>query len=226
MKKRFIKSVLVGVLLAMTISCSKEDSAANGSSGNSTEIAIGNQLWMKKNLSVDHYRNGDPIPRVDDPTEWANLTTGAWCYYAGLDENEEVIYGKLYNWYAVNDPRGLAPEGYHIPSYDEWLVLINALGGDLVAGVKLKEATLWNDSGKVGTMGTNSSKFEAFPGGIRNDNGNFAALGSYGFWWSTTTSLNDANYANDVYLAYNFKGVTLDEEAKKYFGMSVRCLKD
>ncbi|MBK9465523.1 MAG: fibrobacter succinogenes major paralogous domain-containing protein [Chitinophagaceae bacterium] len=85
-------------------------------------IVIGTQQWMNNNLDVAFYRNGDPIPQVTDPTAWAGLTTGAWCYY----NNDSTLgnkYGKLYNWYAVNDPRGLAPQGWHIPSDAEWTAL-------------------------------------------------------------------------------------------------------
>ena len=91
------------------------------------------RMWMTKNLNADHYRNGDSIPEVRDSATWANLKTGAWCYY----ENNTVIgvkYGKLYNWYAVNDLRGLAPNGWHIPSDSEWTKLVNCMGGDSDCG--------------------------------------------------------------------------------------------
>ena len=79
-------------------------------------VSICSQTWMFKNLNVDRYRNGDPIPNVTDPAIWAGLTTGAYCYYNNDSATYAVVYGKLYNWYAVNDPRGLAPEGWHVPS--------------------------------------------------------------------------------------------------------------
>ena len=84
---------------------------------------------MLKNLDVSKYRNGDDIPQVTDATTWANLTTGAWCYYENNTANG-TVYGKLYNWFAVNDPRGLAPSGWHIPSQAEWVTLQNCLGND------------------------------------------------------------------------------------------------
>ena len=90
-------------------------------------IAIGNQVWMTKNLNVSHYRNGDTILMVNSPTDWAKLKTGAWCYY-GIQSAKGITYGKLYNWYAVRDPRGLAPAGWHIPSDSEWNVLKIFLG--------------------------------------------------------------------------------------------------
>ena len=97
--------------------------------GNSYGIKlIGNQTWTTKNLNVSKYRTGDLIPQVQDPTLWDNLTTGAWCYYENNSANG-TIYGKLYNWYAVTDSRGLAPTGYHIPNNSEFMTLINYLGG-------------------------------------------------------------------------------------------------
>ena len=100
-------------------------------------VKIGIQTWTTKNLDVATYRNGDPIPQVQDATAWAILTTGAWCYYQNNTENG-TNYGKLYNWYAVNDSRGLAPNGFHIPTDAEWTTLSTLLGGEAVAGGKMK----------------------------------------------------------------------------------------
>ena len=91
------------------------------------DVTIGKQTWATKNLDVESYRNGDAIPQVQDNTAWENLTTGAWCYYQNKAANG-TKYGKLYNWYAVNDPRGLAPNGYHIPTDVEWTILTDNLG--------------------------------------------------------------------------------------------------
>ena len=124
-------------------------------------VIIGRQVWTSENLSVEHYRNGDVIPQVQDTDEWSKLTTGAWCYYDNNSENGN-IYGKLYNWHAVNDPRGLAPEGWHIPSDAEWTDLTDYLGGAKVVGSEMKAIELWEYQRK-GT--TNSSGFSAFPGG-------------------------------------------------------------
>ena len=141
---------------------------------------IGDQIWATKNLDVATYRNGDAIPQVQDIAAWANLNTGAWCYY----ENT-TTYGKLYNWYAVNDPRGLAPIGFHIPSEAEWTRLIEYLGGDYIAGGKMKESgtSHWISPN---TDATNSSGFTGLPGGYRNNNGTFGGIGAYGYWWSSS----------------------------------------
>ena len=113
-----------------------------------TVIKIGTQTWTSKNLDVSTYRNGDNIPEVQDFKEWKNLTTGAWCYYENKTANG-AKYGKLYNWYAVSDPRGLAPTGYHIPSDDEWRILTNYLGDK--AGTKMKSTSGWSSYSSGGS---------------------------------------------------------------------------
>jgi len=193
-------------------------------------VTISNQEWMTKNLDVSTYRNGDEIPQVTDPIEWSNLSTGAWCYYENKSENG-VTYGKLYNWYAVNDPRGLAPAGYHIPSDAEWTTLIDNLGGDSVAGGKMKEAGLvhW-DSPNEGA--NNSSGFTGLPGSIRYYDGLFikvlggesiGILGQDGYWWSLKEDDATTAYycllSSDDSRADNLNGL-------KKNGCSVRCIKD
>src|SRR5580765_7574137 len=143
-----IKTGLAAILL-LAISCKKENNsiqssqnADNTSTQNSISdpgvqaaIKIGTQKWMSRNLDVTYYRNGDVIPHVTDPTKWQALTTGAWCWYNN-DSANGAVYGKLYNWYAVNDPRGLVPAGWHIPSDAEWNTLSTYLG--IYAGGKMK----------------------------------------------------------------------------------------
>jgi uncharacterized protein (TIGR02145 family) len=181
-------------------------SCGNANAQDNSTIKIGTQNWMCKNIDVSTYRNGDAIPQVQDVTEWARLTTGAWCYYENKSENGST-YGKLYNWYAVNDNRGLAPEGFHIPSDEEWTILTDYLGGKDLAGTKMKSISGWLDNGN----GTNASGFAGFPGGYRNFNGAFINVGYDGYWWSS--SENDTNFAwprllggglGDVYRLYFF----------------------
>ena len=187
-------------------------------------VKICDQIWMAKNLDVAHYRNGDIIPQVTDPTEWANLTTGAWCWYNNESSNG-AVYGRLYNWYAVNDPRGLAPEGWHVPSDGEWDTLVNCLGGANIAGGKMKTTgtALWNipNSGA-----TNSSGFNALPGGYHNPPGEpliFDNIRNYGVWWSRTESLLRAH----GYYVNNFsESLTYVDNLGKREGFSVRCIKD
>ena len=185
-------------------------------------ILIGTQRWTNCNLDVTTYSNGDPIPEVTDPTAWAALTTGAWCYYNN-DPLNGPTYGKLYNWYAVNDPRGLAPIGYHVPTNTEWTVLTDYLGGTLVAGGKMKEAGLchW---GEPNTDATNSSGFTALPGGFRlHTDGSFNNIGFYGLYWSSTEFNTSFSWLRN--LNYNSPQSTV-EYASKAYGVSVRLIED
>ena len=155
-----------------------------GAQGKGTTIKIGTQTWMKKNLDVTRYRNGDHIPQVTDSVSWTALTTGAYCYFKNDSATYAATYGKLYNWYAVNDPRGLAPVGWHVPSDKEWTTLTDFLGGDSVAGGKLKETGLlhWRSPNK---QATNTTGFTALPGGSRTNNGFFNSLNLYCQFWSS-----------------------------------------
>ncbi|MFV5699991.1 FISUMP domain-containing protein [Flavobacterium sp. ZT3R17] len=186
-------------------------------------VTICNQVWTKTNLNVSHYRNGDVIPQVTDPTEWVNLTTGAWCYYNNETANG-TTYGKLYNWYAVNDSRGLAPNGWHVSTDAEWTTLGNCLQG-AVAG-KMKEAgTAHWASPNIDA--TNSSNFTGLPGGLRyfyNGSGVFRAIGNYGYWW--TSSEYNATLAMPRYLGQYLSNSYSSHDFDKYNGFSVRCLKD
>jgi uncharacterized protein (TIGR02145 family) len=188
---------------------------------NYPSVLIGAQYWMEKNLEVTTYRNGDPIPYVTDATAWAALTTGAWCYYNN-DPANASLYGKLYNWYAVNDPRGLAPVGWHVPTDDEWTTLSTTLGGDAVAGGKMKVAgtTRWT---APNTGADNSSGFAGLPGGNRYGSGTFNDVGNNGYWWSSTE--NSATTAWFRYLNY-VNGIIYRSNYNKQNGFSVRCLRD
>ena len=181
-------------------------------------MATGNQIWTQKNLDVATYRNGEVIPQVQDVSTWSNLSTGAWCYYNNITSNG-IIYGKLYNWYAVNDPRGLAPNGYHIPSDAEWTTLIDYLGGASSAGTKMKSTSGWQNNGN----GSNTSGFAGLPGGYRSYDGYFVNIGSNGYWWSSSESGTDnawyryLNNDNDYVNRFSYN---------KRNGFSVRCLRD
>jgi uncharacterized protein (TIGR02145 family) len=193
-------------------------------------VTICNQTWTKSNLNVSHYRNGDVIPQVTNPTQWANLTTGAWCYQNNNSVNG-VIYGKLYNWYAVNDPRGLAPVGCHIPTNSEWSNLINCLdpnanGGSTipnVAGGLMKETgtSHWISPN---IDATNTSGFTSLPGDHRNgETGNFNTIGNYCVFWSSTENNTLTAW---VRVLFNNVGSANTSFANKDYGYSVRCIKD
>ena len=182
------------------------------------EIKIGTQTWTTKNLDVTTYRNGDKIPQVKNKKKWAKLTTGAWCYYENETANG-TTYGKLYNWFAVNDPRGLAPKGYHIPTDAEWTILTDYLGGDTIAGTKMKSTSGWDNDGN----GSNTSGFAGLPGGYRGDDGNFDGFGAPGYWWSSLEGFTDFAWCRD--LSPN-NGNVYRSGSDKLFGFSVRCLRD
>lgn len=155
--------------------------------GVSKEVTIGEQVWMTENLNVDKFRNGDTIPHAKTDEGWEKAAENkqpARCYYDNDPSNGEK-YGKLYNWYAVNDARGLAPDGWKIPTSADWTDLADFLGGTSDAGGKLKETgtTHW-DSPNTGA--TNETGFTALPGGYRRYDGKFGDFGSYGTLWSAT----------------------------------------
>ncbi|MBK8504692.1 MAG: fibrobacter succinogenes major paralogous domain-containing protein [Saprospiraceae bacterium] len=182
---------------------------------------IGSQIWMKENLKTAKFRNGDPIPEVDSGSSWAALTTGAFCWYEN-DGDSEYAYGKLYNWYAVNDSRKLCPVGWHIPTEADWNALITFLGGVNLAGGKMKETglQLWDDPN---TGATNESGFSGLAGGLRNFSGNFVFMGGSGSWWGTPAG----NFGD----AYTQSLNTNTTSAVNYYedrrsGASVRCIKD
>ena len=185
------------------------------------EIKIGAQTWDATNLAVTHFRNGDPILHAPTKKEWEKAGTlgkPAWCFYNN-DTTNGRKYGKLYNWYAVNDKRGLAPEGWHVSADSEWATLINYLGGEAVAGSKIKSNTGWNDNGN----GSNISGFAALPGGYRFKNGVFNAIGYFGSWWSSSESYTYSAWFQS--LRYDDDGIYRNNYGKQD-GFSVRCLKN
>jgi len=182
-------------------------------------VTIGKQVWMTKNLDVSTFRNGDPIPEAKTDEAWkaaGENNQPAWCYYDN-DPKNGTKYGKLYNWYAVNDPRGLAPAGYHIPTDAEWTVLTDYLGGE--AGKKMKSTSGWVKNGN----GTNSSGFSGLPAGYRYSLGTFYLIGKGAYWWSSTEYVTGT--ACYRYLNFNVSDVARGFDDKEG-GLSVRCLRD
>jgi len=192
-----------------------------GSISYAQTVTIGTQVWMTKNLDVSTFRNGDPIPEAKTSDEWqeaGGYEQPAWCYYDN-DTANGAKYGKLYNWYAVNDPRGLAPAGWHVPSYAEWTKLTDFLGGEGVAGTKMKSTSGWAKNGN----GTNKSGFSGLPGGYRLNDGTFGSIGDTGDWWGTGETYRSGR----LKLGYFSGAVDWGENMKvKEKGYSVRCLKD
>jgi uncharacterized protein (TIGR02145 family) len=231
MKKLFIAFALTSALfsyknetIAQTIG--KPGLNITDSEGNSYKtVTIGTQTWMAENLKTSKYNDGTPLPNVKDSLEWINLTTGAWCYFNN-DQKFNFKYGKLYNWYAVspttNGSKNICPTGWHVPTDAEWTVLTDYLGGEFVAGGKLKEVdtTSWYSPN---TDATNTSLFTGLPGGYRLFDGYYYEVGYYGNWWGSSE--------DDTYNAWtrelsNDDGNAYTLNSNKKSGFSVRCLRD
>ena len=195
-------------------------------------VLIGAQCWMKENLKTTHYKNGTPIQTGLSDTAWIITTTGAYADYNN-DISNSVVYGRLYNWYAVADSAGLCPAGWHVPEEGEWNILVKSIDANAdttciacyqstIAGGAMKEigTTHW----AIPNAGaTNSSGFTGLPGGYRYYNGAYNVVGNFGDWWSATQfSATDAYFRNLYYF---------NSDVGRYFnlktnGFSVRCVKD
>jgi uncharacterized protein (TIGR02145 family) len=186
-------------------------------------VIIGNQVWMVENLRTTKYRNGGLITKITDKPAWQSTNTGAYCWYNNDIKNKST-YGALYNWYAVDDVRKIAPEGWHVPSLQEWNTLLDYLGGSKVAGGKLKETgTLHWTTPNTGA--TNETGFCAVPGGLRNDPGDFYALGNFGYWWCADEGENSSS-AWSQSMGFILNEVENYGYCSKISGYSVRCIKD
>jgi len=184
-------------------------------------VNIGTQTWIVENLKTTKCNDGTAIPNVTDGKAWPVLTTPAYCWYKNDTATNKATYGALYNWYVVNTSK-LCPAGWHVPTDAEWSALTTYLGGESVAGGKLKETgtTHWISPN---TGADNSSGFTALPGGIRNGNGTFDYIRYYGSWWSSS-EVNKTR-AWHRYVGYNVSYVsrTVNDSCE---GLSVRCLRD
>lgn len=189
-------------------------------------IVIGTQEWMAENLNTGVYRNGDAIVTDLDNSAWGATTSGAWSYYNN-DASYACPYGKLYNWFACTDPRGLCPMGWHVPSDLEWTTLTNFLGGLSVAGGPLKSTGTAIDSNGLWTSlnvgATNSSGFSGPPCGYRNGTGNFGAMGVQSYLWCSTQSVDIGGW---VRVLFDNNGTVARSNNYKVGGYSVRCVRD
>jgi uncharacterized protein (TIGR02145 family) len=196
-------------------------------------IKIGNQWWMAENLKVTHYRNGDAIPNVTDDTEWGNLTSGAYCAYNN-DNNNIKTYGLLYNWYSIDDNRNIAPEGWHVPTDEEWKQLeqylgmsqtdadaIGYRGTDEGGKLKITGTTYWYNPN---TGATNETGFTGLGSGYRDYNGSYVDEKIHGVWW--TTDEYDESTAYHRTLNYEHSQSYRNNNFNKRAGVSVRLIKD
>jgi len=225
MKTQAIKAAS-GIWIGIFIFCTflvNAQSAKDFDGNEYKTVKYGLQEWTANNLNVCHFRNGDVIPEAKTKEEWLKCCSEgkpAWCYFDNNPENGN-IYGKLYNWYAINDPRGLAPEGWNIPVNNDWMKLVKNLMGVDVAGMKLKSTTGWKSKN-----GTNNIGFSAVPGGIRNEKGDFKELGAKCQWWSNSEPV-EVKKTNTIYsLMLNDFSVEVSYiKVSKDNGLSVRCIK-
>jgi len=183
-------------------------------------VTIGTQTWMQENLRTTLYNDNSSIPLVTDKTEWKNLSSAGYCWYDNDGDSYKSAYGALYNWYTVNTGK-LCPSGWHVPTNAEWITLANYLGGESVAGDKLKEAgsDYWGDL----NTGTNETGFTALPGGYRTEEGIFTNIGINAQFWSASSLLPTSSYS--VILYNNARNISRAGTTNVY-GLSVRCIKD
>ena len=217
-------SILISfVLLALIYSCKKDDdnNQVKDVDGNVyNTVTIGTQVWMVENLKTTRYKDGTSIPLITDDIDWGALSAGAYCNYQNND-SLVTYYGRLYNWYAVNTGK-LAPEGWHVPSDKEWLILSEYLGGGEIAGGKLKEAGLTHWC-TPNTSATNESGFTALPGGLRFDDSGFGFIKSVEVWWSSSEDTQLRGI--DFYVGYIYSNAYL-ESYNKIGGFAIRCIKN
>jgi len=227
------QTLIIITALMLVVGFSSGQEPIDGNTYNT--VQIGDQVWMAENLKVMHYRNGDPIPTGHSNKDWTNQQTGAYAVY---DENESNAdtYGYLYNWYAVNDSRNIAPEGWHVPTDEEWMELEMHLGmsqsqaesefergtneGSKLAG----NADLWTNGALVNDSEFGTSGFNALPGGFRRSgSGDYGGMGDKGYFWSSTKISRyggirrTLNYSNSVVTRL---------ESGMLAGFPIRCIRD
>ena len=216
--------LLAGLILLVYSGCKKEEfptGTVRDINGNKYKtVTIGTQEWMAGNLRTTKYNDGSPVPQSIGDPEWDALSTGAYCIFANT-QIMTTTHGFLYNWFAAVSTK-LCPEGWHVPTMDDWSTLLDFLGGEEVAAAKLKEtgSSNWIET-KPET--TNETGFTALPGGIRLTGGKYLDLGYKGHWWST------AEYGSlggrEVQMAGNSNAVEINTSSKRA-GLSVRCVRD
>jgi len=216
------RNAIVLILIISAFGCEKENtplpsgevSDIDGNVYNTIEI--GTQVWMVEDLKVTTYNDGSSIPNITEKAEWQNNQTGAFCWFNNVEE-----WGALYNWYAVNSGK-LAPVGWHVATHDDWTTLTDYLGGEDIAGGKLKDtgSERWNSPN---TGASNESGFTALPGGSRLADGTFAYFGGGGYWWSSTEFDTFNSYIR--YIFWSGREIYRDHVDKR-IGFSVRCVKN
>lgn len=214
---RDVNGYVLGKEISFTTSNLEQISDIDGNVYNI--VNIGAQVWMKENLKTTKYKDGTAIPLVTNNTEWSALATPAYCWYNNDEATYKAVYGALYNWHTVNTGK-LCPTGWHVPTDAEWTTLTTYLGGESVAGGKLKETGTihWTTPN---TGATNESGFTALPGGYRELDGSFKTINYNGNWWSSTEASTSHVWYRGLY-----ETTTVRSSHAKGVGFSVRCIKD
>ncbi len=198
--------------------CAQNNIDQNGSEFKTVEI--GPQVWMAENLNVTHFSNGDPIPEVTSAVDWVKAGESgqpAWCHYENNPSNGSQ-YGKLYNWYAATDSRGLAPNGWEVPTDDHWTLLAENSGGSSQAGTSMKSTESWSGNGN----GTNQTGFNVLPAGGRGGQSGFTGQGSVAVFWSATSKSRSFAW----YRVFHAQRTAIfQEEDDKMSGFSIRCVR-
>lgn len=239
-KFRRLSLVIMGLFLVIAFSCVKNSSqpsfvATSDVDGNSyNTVNIGTQVWMVENLNTTRFQNGDTIPMVTDNAKWATLTTPAQCYFQNVPPYLGA-YGRLYNWYVLNDPRGLAPTGWHVATYNDYMTLEAYVAAYPNASYSVAQlladnidwTPILNTVGNVGSnlASNNLSGFSALPAGYRSASGNFSSLflGSNGNFWCATEYNSTDGWGRSL----SSNKSTFDKNNfKKTYGFSVRCVHD
>ena len=229
MMKKAVYLVLA-ISLMFAVSTCKKDKSSNTAAATVKDIdgniyntvTIGTQVWMKENLNTTKFNDGIAIPNVTVDSNWAKLTTPGYCYLKNDSVINKNVYGALYNWYAVNADK-LCPDGWHVPYDVEWTILINYLGGDTLAGGKMKEEGLihWKSPN---TGADNSSGFTALPGDEREEyDGYFPNQHGSALFWSTTEWNMSHGWS---IMLFNYNINVSNYASNKAMGLSVRCVKD
>jgi uncharacterized protein (TIGR02145 family) len=219
---------IITALFLFAVSCKKTDPVTDPTTVTDIDgnvyhtVTIGAQVWMVENLKVTRYNDGTAIPQVTDSASWENSKSPCYCWYDNNDSAYKNTYGALYNGYVINTGKNIAPEGWHIPSDAEWMILTTNLGGENVAGDKLKEAGSKHWS-IMNTTATNESGFTALPGGYRSGSfAKFVGMGTVGYWWSST----QYGYGFIYRFIDDDESNVWSNNTNKEFGYSIRCIRD
>ncbi|MBN2314910.1 MAG: hypothetical protein JXM79_13345 [Sedimentisphaerales bacterium] len=225
-RREFMKPILIVLSLFTLTLCSYGDGRMNTGPESTKTVKMDLQEWTAQNLDVSVFRNGDPIPQAKTDGEWRKAAIEgkpAWCCYNN-DPELGKKYGKLYNWYAIDDPRGICPEGWHIPSSEEWDIFARSLGKD--AGTQLKSTRGWKEN----SNGSDSIHFAALPAGVRYHSGMFDDIGEYAHFWTSSEKKGSwfgKQGASHRYLSYRETSVGENPITgfRKGSGISVRCVR-